>query len=58
MSGVHLFRGDRELAWCGAIGSPAPWRFQPDGSADVWLCEWHHILLVEDLLNGKPAGKE
>ncbi len=41
----------------GVVGSPAPWRFQPDGSADVYLCFPHHIVLVADLLYGEAGTR-
>lgn len=50
--GKYLARGDRGLAWRGAIDSPTPWSFQPDGSSDVYLCFPHHIVLVNELLYG------
>lgn len=55
--GKYLARGDRGIAWRGAVGSSASWRFQPDGSADVWLCERHHFVLVDELLYGKAPGR-
>lgn len=57
MSGLLLFRGDRGPAWCGAIGSPTPWRFQLDGSTDAYLCERHYIVLVDELLYGEPETR-
>ena len=59
MSGLHPFRGDRGLAWRGAVGSPVPWRFKSDGDAEiVYMCERHHIIVVNELLYGEARTGE
>ena len=49
---TYFARWDRSVAWGEPGGPIPPWRFQPDGSTDVYVCFTYHIVLVDELLYG------